>query len=727
MKFPEGPATDPEEDDQVDNLNAHKNILVRVPGRNFEAFDAAAKGLIHSYKDLPEEKRRHLFKYRKLLTCSGIYRESIEIIKEKALFEDRNIAIILHAGLSAFSDQPINVMLIAPPSEGKTHVITHALSVFPDEYVSIYRDASPKAFTRERGHLALRAINNDVREYKTTIFNEFTGEETTIESYLRWLKSEVQKKRTEKEDKEAYQEKLLEVQDNLVTLIPLENRIIAFLDRPSPELWRSLLSILSHDSYYTESMFVEGEGIKETKHIVFRGWPAFIFATTKDEAKDFHDLESRFETCEPIMSYEKYDKAIKAKLNSSLGIRQPNDDQLKKIKTRVGMLIQILIEQKVNALSPIEPSQMFDILFRTDTRKIEHGDLMRKVPRLFEHVKMSALWNLADRVLLTNDDEKSGPYAVISADDLKVLPNLYGDLGINALLSGLPTSNYEFLVNVLQPLLQSKESVEQKEIYRELKEYTKKTETTKVKSDKMTFSRYMKFLEDRGYIARETNENDKRQKTVTLLVPFTEMIDSIDEGIKKIGTSAISLSPQYLGSLLNRNFTAFQKMQKIGTQVPEKYRNDGNQENPTFPETLSNTDSVVNSILMYSGYIPITSGEVVPNFGKNDDPSQTQKNTDSSEEEKKTESQKHSEIADVPIFSTHGSYDDKLTLIDEEVALIAYRGGKIPLISIKEKWHKFDSPGIDIIRNSAGKLATMDNPLLRLANDVIEWIGGGWS
>ena len=124
--------------------------LAGIPGRNFESFDAAAKGLVPGYRELPVEKRRHAFKYRKLYGCSGTYKESIEFAKKRALFEERNIAIILHAGLSAFSDRPINVMLIAPPSEGKTHVITNALSVFPDQYVSIYRDASPKSFTRER-------------------------------------------------------------------------------------------------------------------------------------------------------------------------------------------------------------------------------------------------------------------------------------------------------------------------------------------------------------------------------------------------------------------------------------------------------------------------------------------------------------------------------------------------------------------------------------------------
>lgn len=733
MRDPCPPGKGHKEPTKEDSKNENKNLstqnsaesvlesLVGIPGRNFEAFDAAAKGLIPGYRDLPNEIKKHIFKYRKLFTCSGIYKESIEFAKKKALFEERNIAIILHAGLSAFSDRPINVMLIAPPSEGKTHVITNALVVFPDQYVSIYRDASPKSFTRERGQLAMRVITNGVKEYKTTAFNKSTGEETTIESYLRWLKSEIQKKGIEKEDKEVYQEKLLEIQDNLVTLIPLENRIIAFLDRPSPELWRSLLSILSHDSYYTESMFVEGDGVKETKHIVFRGWPAFIFATTKDEAKDFQDLESRFEICEPVMTPEKYQGAIEADLNFSLGVKQSEDDELKEIKARLDMLIQFLIENKVNVLSPIEPAKMFEILFKTDSRKIQHGDLMRKIPRMFEHVKMSALWNLPDRVLLTNDDEKSGPYAVITAEDLKVLPSLYGDIGINALLSGFPSSNYEFLVRVTQPLFDSKgpeeRSVEQKEIFEEFKKYTKENPTTKLKSDKMAFNRYLKFLEERGYIVRETDEKDKRKKTVTLLVPLTEIIDSIEEGIKKIGTSAISLSPQYIGSLLIRNFTAFQKMEKIGTTLPEMYRNDKNQENITFRETLSNTDSVVNSILLYSGYIPVASGEVVPNFDKNDGPSQTQKKTGSGEEAKKTESQKHHEIAGVPIFD----------LMEEEVLFITYIKKKIHCTEIQKNWHGPSSPSYQEVLDIATRFNIDNNPYARYENGSLVWIGDRWS
>ena len=191
--------SDPERGTELNTTPNFYQDAANVPGKNFDAFDAAAKVLLPGYGNMTLEARSFLFKFRKFYGCGGIYKKAVEYIKGTALFEERNISIILHAGLSAFSGQPINVVLIAPPSEGKTHVITNALSVFPDEYVSIYRDASPKSFTRERGQSAMRVIINGVKEYKTTIFNEFTGEETTIESYLRWLKSEIQKKGIEKE------------------------------------------------------------------------------------------------------------------------------------------------------------------------------------------------------------------------------------------------------------------------------------------------------------------------------------------------------------------------------------------------------------------------------------------------------------------------------------------------------------------------------------------------
>ena len=84
-------------------------------------------------------------------------------------------------------------------------------------------------------------------------------------------------------------------------------------------------------------------------------------------------------------------------------------------------------------------------------------------------------------------------------------------------------------------------------------------------------------------------------------------------------------------------------------------------------------------------------------------------------------------IAEMNKKGSHGENTSDLSLTDEEVALIAYQEKKIHLIRIKEKWHNFDCPSADVIRNSAVKLATMDNPKIAFNNDVIEWIGERWS
>ena len=84
MKNSKEPVMAPKERSQQNSQNEKKNLsaqnsaesvlesLVGIPGINFEAFDAAAKGLIPWYRDLPDEKKNHIFKYRKLFTYTGI-------------------------------------------------------------------------------------------------------------------------------------------------------------------------------------------------------------------------------------------------------------------------------------------------------------------------------------------------------------------------------------------------------------------------------------------------------------------------------------------------------------------------------------------------------------------------------------------------------------------------------------------------------------------------------
>ena len=81
----------------------------------------------------------------------GLKKELILDIRKDVKDEHRNIDIVLNTALSAFTDNPINLAVIAKSSEGKTYLVTKALERFPKEYVIMLRKASPKVFTRERG------------------------------------------------------------------------------------------------------------------------------------------------------------------------------------------------------------------------------------------------------------------------------------------------------------------------------------------------------------------------------------------------------------------------------------------------------------------------------------------------------------------------------------------------------------------------------------------------
>jgi hypothetical protein len=71
-----------------------------------------------------------------------------------------------------------------------------------------------------------------------------------------------------------------------------------------------------------------------------------------------------------------------------------------------------------------------------------------------------------------------------------------------------------------------------------------------------------------------------------------------------------------MGSLLNRNFTAFYKGQKVGTTQAETVGKGRKSQNEESQENLENTGSIINSILALSGYLPTISDNVVPNLNE---------------------------------------------------------------------------------------------------------------
>jgi len=119
----------------------------------------------------------------------------IKDIRRDVKGEDRNISIIIYTCLSAYTPDPINLALVSPSSEGKTYLVVHVLSRFPQEDVWMYRQVSPKTFTRERGVLAIRTIENNKESFQTKVRNEFTGETMSVAAYLNYLREAINEKK----------------------------------------------------------------------------------------------------------------------------------------------------------------------------------------------------------------------------------------------------------------------------------------------------------------------------------------------------------------------------------------------------------------------------------------------------------------------------------------------------------------------------------------------------
>ena len=504
---------------------------------------------------------------------------TISAIAKKVKKEERNIRTVLNVSILGLVGFPSNLLFDASPSEGKTHIITNTLSVFPSGIVSILRDSSPKAFVHERGELGLKVIDEDGNvQYLTKVRNTVQNEDTTVQEYKQDLEAE--EERLEKEAKSDLSKKrelfgikrdLRELRQQLVTVINFDGTIIAFLDQPAAELLKNLLSVMSHDTFYTETMFTEGEGTKYTKHVVFRGFPAFIFAVSKDSFLNWKDIETRFEVREPNMSPEKYQAAIELSFKEMFGPEEEDSEELKEIRKEISTLINIIRDDvrssNLTFLLPIGEKEIANTLF---SNEIKHGDAMRKVPRIMNHIRANAIWNYNKRIKLLG---KGKEYILVAAEDIRSLSEIYDDLELNSILSGIPVSLFEFWKDVLTPLFVKDDSgdyaeVKQSDVVKALDNYVETNKNnTKLKSGKLTVSRDLTKLEDRGLIKKVEDEKDKRSRKIITLIDPEQFVASlstrIEELVKKISITMENGCDTILHRLLSENYSAFLDGRKL--------------------------------------------------------------------------------------------------------------------------------------------------------------------
>ncbi|MGC8618678.1 MAG: hypothetical protein ACP5UZ_08110, partial [Thermoplasmata archaeon] len=438
------------------------------------------------------------------------------------------------------------------------------------------------------------------------------------------LEKESKKDSSKKGELSRMRKDLSETKERLVTIINFEGKVLAFLDQPQPELLKNLLSVMSHDSYYIETTFTEGEGVKYTRHVVFRGFPTFIFAVSKDSFLNWKDIETRFEVREPNMSPGKYLAAIKLSVKEMFGTGEPGSEESRSIREDIKRLIDRVRDDqqsgKLAFLVPLDERKIVETLFGNEVR---HGDAMRKIPRILNHIRANAIWNYNNRVKLLGPGNE---YVLVHAEDIRSLVDIYDELELSSILSGIPASLYEFWRDVLTPMFVLGEdgeyaTVRQSDIVKALEEYcAANSGKTRLRPGKLIVSRNLTKLEERGLIKRVEDDKDKRGRKIITLVDPEEFVvplnTRIDELIKKISITMENGRDTILYELLNKDYSAFLERKKLVSQGIEISFEDGKQLTDEKWKSAI-IQGLIKEIAELSGYSPNIRGSVDTNLDTN--------------------------------------------------------------------------------------------------------------
>jgi hypothetical protein len=440
----------------------------------------------------------------------------IKTLKKTVKQEDSLVRQICYTGLSAYTNDPINLGIIAPTSEGKTYPVIESIKLFPKEDVWLIGKMSTKMLVRQKGTLVDE--NNEPLKPK-----------------IKELKKEIENvKKNKDKDKdydrqEELNERLVSLFENARTLIDLRGKILVFLEPPEHELWNLLKPILSHDSEEIEFPFVDKtERGFEVKRVVVKGWPACIFCSAKDESNwsTWPEIVSRSLITSPNMNPEKYRESnllIAQRKGLPRLIQQRvivSDEEISLAK----LCILNLKQQIRNYSSNNNPVWIPFLEILAEALPAEKGPDNRITKRIFSFLEIIVLAksHLRKKLILGSETQ-----AIAALEDLSQV------LYITQNVSGMPSYKLKFFKDYFVPLVESKPEVNSETdtkgnvikekiigvTTRELCEYYKQETGKSITTDAMK-KIYLNELLNNGYIDEEDSLIDKRQKIYHHIVIF---------------------------------------------------------------------------------------------------------------------------------------------------------------------------------------------------------------
>jgi hypothetical protein len=398
---------------------------------------------------------------------------------------------LVRVGLSAYGNDPINLAILAPTSEGKTYTAVKVLELFPKEDVIFVGRMSPSALVHDRGIL----VNSK---------NE------PIEDAIKELNMKLNDEKTDKASIGEIRTELQNIMRDSKKLINLSGKIMLFLDSPHMDLWDRLKPILSHDKQEIEFKITEKDrnGGFRTSHIVIKGWPSCIFCSAKNEKRSplWGEIESRFVIANPNMDSEKYKQAnrltgMKKGLPRFAGGLISSQDDEKWARFYIQEL-KLKIKKLSDLGNPIW-NPFHSVI--SETFPNSEGTAMRNYNRFTSFCNIETLLN-SDynfKIIFKTKDGKSEDSVIMSLDDISRTIDV---IGLN---TTIPEDKIKFVTNILEPLLNEQEldyATSDKLAAKYSEVYHKSITPKKV------LENYLYPLLSDGIIDFKENPEDKRQK-----------------------------------------------------------------------------------------------------------------------------------------------------------------------------------------------------------------------
>ena len=489
---------------------SHRNLT--------DVIDDFTDQLIESEKIRKDERDLRIEKF-------GLPIKQIENYLDTQVKDDpRLVKQLLRVYFSAYTKNPINMAILAPSSDGKTHATVQVSKIFPEkDFISVGR-LSPTALIHQYGVMVDENGNN-------------------IEPKLKELEKIKNTSKNEEEINYA-KETISELLKTAKNLVDLRNKVLLFLDNPSPQTYEVLKPILSHDKEEILYKTTKGDGSLKVKETIIRGWPATIVCSAKNEAKNevWPEIETRFFMSSPNNTIIKYRNANKL-TSQKMGLPSWSSDIYDNAEDRKWCSIytnEIITQLKQHKDFWHPLYDIIDQFFPSN-----QGVMMRHYKRLLSFCNVESMINADHRPTIQFKNTKNEVVKTF----IGTLQDIENAIDVIGNLSVIPPEKLKFYDNVFIPLYNETNTV-QNDLTDQQKKIIEKTGVTSENlAEKYTcvFSKpitakqiresYLHLLRDEGLITVEQDDDNKRQ---LLYYPTnTIAIHNLDE----LKSSIISNSP----------------------------------------------------------------------------------------------------------------------------------------------------------------------------------------